>query len=92
MDRPAADPPLFSGGRRRRREQSLRPASRHRLGAIRDAQQEVASGRRDASTISQQTAKNLLLWPDRARIRKVLELIYITRIEAFYPKRRIMEA
>ncbi len=64
-------------------------------GAIQDAQREVESGRRDqargASTISQQTAKNLLLWPQQSRTRKALELTYVTWIEAFWPKRRIME-
>ncbi len=64
-------------------------------GAIQEAQEEVESGRRrqarGASTISQQTAKNLLLWPQQSRTRKALELTYVTWLEALWPKKRIME-
>ncbi|KAF0106333.1 MAG: monofunctional biosynthetic peptidoglycan transglycosylase [Hyphomonadaceae bacterium] len=47
---------------------------------------------RGASTISQQTAKNVFLWPARSYIRKGLEAGYTALIELFWPKRRIMEA
>src|SRR5207342_1945967 len=49
---------------------------------------------RGASTISQQTAKNLFLWqgvgPTRW-IRKGLEVWYTALIETLWPKRRIIE-
>jgi monofunctional glycosyltransferase len=48
--------------------------------------------RRGASTISQQTAKNLFLWPQRSWVRKGLEVYFTFLIEALWPKRRIMEA
>jgi len=47
---------------------------------------------RGASTISQQTAKNVFLWPGRSYVRKGLEAGYTVLIEFFWPKRRIMEA
>lgn len=46
---------------------------------------------RGGSTISQQTAKNLLLWPGRTWVRKGLEAWLTVYIEALWPKRRIME-
>ncbi|MFC7377231.1 monofunctional biosynthetic peptidoglycan transglycosylase [Brevundimonas sp. GCM10030266] len=50
------------------------------------------SGRiRGGSTISQQTAKNVFLWPSRDWIRKGLEAGYTVLIETAWGKRRIME-
>jgi len=46
---------------------------------------------RGGSTISQQTAKNVFLWPDRTWLRKGLETWLTIYIEALWPKRRIME-
>jgi len=46
---------------------------------------------RGASTISQQTAKNLFLWSGRSWPRKALEAWYTVLIEALLPKRRILE-
>ncbi|WP_036171982.1 monofunctional biosynthetic peptidoglycan transglycosylase [Noviluteimonas dokdonensis] len=46
---------------------------------------------RGASTISQQTAKNLFLWSGRSYVRKGLEAWYTVLIEALWPKRRILE-
>ncbi len=46
---------------------------------------------RGASTITQQTAKNLFLWPDRSLLRKVLEAPLTLEIELLWPKRRIIE-
>ncbi len=43
------------------------------------------------STISQQTAKNVFLWPDRTYVRKALEAADTVLIEAVWGKRRIME-
>jgi monofunctional biosynthetic peptidoglycan transglycosylase len=52
----------------------------------------VASGSsRGASTISQQTAKNVFLWQGRSWARKVLETTYTPMIEALWSKRRILE-
>lgn len=46
---------------------------------------------RGASTISQQTAKNLFLWPDRSLFRKGIEAYLTVLIELCWSKRRIME-
>ncbi len=44
-----------------------------------------------ASTISQQTAKNVFLWPNRSWLRKGLEVYFTVLIELFWSKQRIME-
>ena len=44
-----------------------------------------------ASTISQQTAKNVFLWPGRSWVRKGLEVYFTTMIELMWSKQRIME-
>ena len=44
-----------------------------------------------ASTISQQTAKNVFLWPGRSWTRKGFEVYFTTLIELFWPKERILE-
>ena len=46
---------------------------------------------RGGSTISQQTAKNVFLWPQRSWVRKGLEAGYTVLIETVWPKRRIVE-
>jgi len=46
---------------------------------------------RGASTITQQTAKNVFLWPARTWVRKGLELYFTGLIEVFWGKKRIME-
>lgn len=46
---------------------------------------------RGASTISQQVAKNLFLWPGRSYVRKGLEVSFTILIEALWPKERILE-
>jgi len=46
---------------------------------------------RGGSTISQQTAKNVFLWPKRSYFRKGLEAYFTLLIEFFWDKRRIME-
>jgi monofunctional biosynthetic peptidoglycan transglycosylase len=46
---------------------------------------------RGASTISQQVAKNVFLWPDRSWVRKGAEAGFTLLIEALWPKRRIIE-
>ena len=55
-------------------------------------QQRVRTGRvRGASTISQQVAKNLFLWPEQSFVRKGVEAYFTTLIELFWPKQRILE-
>jgi monofunctional biosynthetic peptidoglycan transglycosylase len=44
-----------------------------------------------ASTISQQTAKNVFLWPQRSYLRKGLEVYFTFLIELLWSKERIME-
>lgn len=47
--------------------------------------------KKGASTISQQTAKNVFLWPSRSWIRKGLEAYFTVLIEALWGKERILE-
>jgi monofunctional biosynthetic peptidoglycan transglycosylase len=46
---------------------------------------------RGGSTISQQVAKNVFLWPGRDYVRKGFEAYFTVLIETFWGKRRIME-
>jgi len=63
------------------------------LKAIEKAREHNAQGGRlrGASTISQQTAKNLFLWQGRSWLRKGLEAWYTVLIETLWPKQRILE-
>lgn len=63
------------------------------LDAIRAAVQHNAQGRRirGASTISQQTAKNLFLWPSRSYLRKGVEAWFTLLLELLVGKQRILE-
>ena len=49
------------------------------------------SAARAVSTITQQTAKNLFLWPGRSFVRKALELPLALWIDFVLPKRRVLE-
>jgi monofunctional glycosyltransferase len=49
------------------------------------------AAKRGASTITQQVAKNLFLWPERSYVRKALEAYLTVLVEALWPKRRILE-
>ncbi|MBQ9435016.1 MAG: monofunctional biosynthetic peptidoglycan transglycosylase [Bacteroidales bacterium] len=62
-------------------------------GAIQKAIDERESGKRKrgASTISQQTAKNVFLWPKQSWLRKGCEVYFTFMIETFWSKERIME-
>jgi len=51
----------------------------------------TGDGLRGASTISQQTAKNLFLWPGRSYVRKAIEGYITLWLELLWPKRRILE-
>ncbi len=61
--------------------------------AIRQAMADNATGERlrGASTISQQTAKNLFLWRGRSLMRKGLEAWFTFWLEFLLPKARILE-
>ncbi|MFI5316891.1 MAG: monofunctional biosynthetic peptidoglycan transglycosylase [Myxococcota bacterium] len=61
--------------------------------AIADALEDQADGgpSRGASTISQQVAKNLFLWPGRSWLRKGIEAYFTVLLETLWPKRRILE-
>lgn len=60
---------------------------------IKKAIKERESGKRKrgASTISQQTAKNVFLWPSSSWLRKGLEAYFTVLIEICWSKERIME-
>jgi monofunctional biosynthetic peptidoglycan transglycosylase len=55
------------------------------------AANERSSRVRGGSTISQQTAKNVFLTPDRSYVRKALEAYFTVLIEVLWGKRRILE-
>lgn len=61
--------------------------------AIRKALAEYRAGEglRGASTITQQTAKNLFLWNGRSFVRKTLEAGLALAVDGLWPKRRILE-
>lgn len=63
------------------------------LDSIEDAIDEKLDGGRlrGASTISQQTAKNVFLWPERSWTRKALEAYFTVLIELIWGKQRILE-
>ena len=63
------------------------------LGAMREAfeQADDIERARGASTISQQTAKNLFLWPGHSILRKALEIPLALWINLVLPKRRVLE-
>lgn len=62
------------------------------LKQIRSALEESKDGQpRGASTITQQTVKNLFLWPDRSYLRKGLEAWLALWMDLIVPKTRILE-
>lgn len=63
------------------------------LDSINDALEDRERGRRvrGASTLTQQVAKNLFLWPGQSWIRKGLEAYFTVLIETLWPKQRILE-
>jgi len=62
-------------------------------GALREVMDDAGDGEvtRGGSTITQQVAKNLFLWPGRSVIRKGLELPLALWIDFVLPKQRILE-
>ncbi len=63
------------------------------VGALRSEVDNWMDGERPrgASTISMQTAKNILLWPGRDLVRKALEAWFTPQLELLWNKRRIIE-
>ena len=64
------------------------------LGAMREAWKRpmtISASARGASTITQQTAKNLFLWQGRSFVRKALEMPLALWINLVLPKRRVLE-
>lgn len=63
------------------------------LDSINQALADIERGRRvrGASTISQQVAKNLFLWPGQSWVRKGLEAYFTVLIELLWSKPRILE-
>ena len=61
--------------------------------ALQDAIDDAEEGeaRRGGSTITQQVAKNLFLWPGRSVVRKALELPLSLWVDFVLPKQRILE-
>ena len=61
--------------------------------ALRDVMDDAEEGEvtRGGSTITQQVAKNLFLWPGRSVVRKALELPLAMWIDLVLPKHRILE-
>lgn len=61
--------------------------------AIEKAYQNNAKGKRvkGGSTISQQTAKNVFLWPGRSYVRKAFEAYFTLLMELLWSKERILE-
>ena len=55
------------------------------------AHNQTHANKRGGSTITQQVAKNLFLWPARSYVRKGIEAVLTAIIEAVWPKRRILE-
>src|SRR6476661_784805 len=63
------------------------------MAAMQKAYQRNQHGKkiRGGSTITQQTAKNVFLWPGRSYIRKVFEAYFTVLIELLWGKERILE-
>lgn len=63
------------------------------LKSIRESVEDFNDGAslRGASTITQQVAKNLYLWPGRSFLRKGIEAYFTVLIEVTWPKKRILE-
>jgi len=63
------------------------------FGSIQNALEEYQRGQdlRGASTITQQTAKNLFLWPGRSYFRKGFEAYFALLMELLWNKKRILE-
>ena len=86
--------PSMGCRRDRRRGPELRGPLRLRLAGHREGhgpQRAQPPKKRGASTLTQQTAKNLFLWESRTWVRKGLEVYFTLLLETFWSKRRILE-
>ena len=74
-------------------ESAARDAGKSAGAAAEKARAEAEKGKRvrGASTISQQTAKNVFLWPGKSYLRKGIEVYFTFLIEWIWGKERIME-
>lgn len=74
-------------------DQKFRSHNGFDTSAIKTALKDQMRGgrRRGASTISQQTAKNVFLWPTSSWVRKGFEVYFTFLIETLWSKERIME-
>jgi monofunctional biosynthetic peptidoglycan transglycosylase len=63
------------------------------IASVQEALEEYERGQglRGASTITQQTAKNLFLWSNQSYVRKGIEAYFALLMELFWPKERILE-
>lgn len=63
------------------------------IAAIREAYADIQAGKdfRGASSLSQQTVKNLFLWRDQSLFRKGVEAAGTVLLELYVPKQRILE-
>jgi monofunctional biosynthetic peptidoglycan transglycosylase len=63
------------------------------FGALQEQFAEMGEGERPrgASTITMQTARNLLLWPGRDWLRKAIEAWLTPQIALLWPKQRVLE-
>jgi monofunctional biosynthetic peptidoglycan transglycosylase len=61
------------------------------IGKAYESNNKKKKGLKGASTISQQVAKNVFLWPGRSWVRKGMEVYFTILIELFWNKERIME-
>ena len=87
------DFPLSDSGRHSLRRPEISHHSGFDLEAIAKAYTSNSKGRklRGASTISQQTAKNLFLWPTSSYLRKAIEVYFTLLLELVWDKERIIE-
>jgi monofunctional biosynthetic peptidoglycan transglycosylase len=59
--------------------------------ALREVLEDEEEPSRGASTITQQTVKNLFLWGGRSYVRKAIEIPLAVYVDLVMPKRRILE-
>ena len=91
--RPHRAGPAARGDRRRGRHRSAATAASISAPCARRSSNPATTSpsARGASTITQQTAKNLFLWQGRSFVRKALELPLALWLNIVLPKRRVME-
>ena len=80
-------------GKKMKLDHTWVPISKIAQPLVQAARAEAEKGKRvrGASTISQQTAKNVFLWPGKSYLRKGIEVYFTFLIEWIWGKERIME-